>query len=168
MSMSVGSADGEEPGIMAVINTTPLVDVMLVLLIIFLITIPVIVPTEEGGAAEGREHPDPDQAREHHGGDRCARRGLLERRAHAGSHAAARPHQGRGGQVPQPELHIRADKETRYEAVGRVIYTIQRGGIVKVGFLTEPDRGIRGRALSSARSIANVNERREFGWRRDV
>jgi biopolymer transport protein ExbD len=46
--------------------------------------------------------------------------------------------------VPQPELHIRADKETRYESVGRVIYTIQRGGIVKVGFLTEPDRGIRG------------------------
>ena len=39
---------------------------------------------------------------------------------------------------PQPELHIRADKETRYEAVGRVIYTIQRGGIVKVGFITEP------------------------------
>jgi biopolymer transport protein ExbD len=47
-------------------------------------------------------------------------------------------------QKPQPEVHIRADKNTRYEAVGRVIYTIQRGGIVKVGFITEPDRGIRG------------------------
>jgi biopolymer transport protein ExbD len=45
---------------------------------------------------------------------------------------------------PQPEIHIRADRETRYEAVGRVIYTIQRGGLVKVGFLTEPDHGIRG------------------------
>ena len=44
---------------------------------------------------------------------------------------------------PQPEIHIRADKETRYEAVGRVIYTIQRGGLVKVGFITEPDHGIR-------------------------
>jgi len=47
-------------------------------------------------------------------------------------------------QKPQPEIHIRADKETRYEAVGRVIYTIQRGGVVKVGFLPEPDRGVRG------------------------
>ena len=42
---------------------------------------------------------------------------------------------------PQPELHIRADSETRYEAVGRVIYTIQRGGLIKVGFITEPDHG---------------------------
>jgi biopolymer transport protein ExbD len=48
-------------------------------------------------------------------------------------------------QKPQPEIHIRADKDTRYEAVGRVIFTIQRGGVVKVGFLTEPDHGIRGR-----------------------
>jgi len=45
---------------------------------------------------------------------------------------------------PQPEVQIRADKETRYEAIGRVMYAIQRGGIVKVGFLTEPDHGIRG------------------------
>ncbi len=45
---------------------------------------------------------------------------------------------------PQPEIHIRGDKETRYEAIGRVMYMIQRGGIVKVGFLTEPDHGVRG------------------------
>jgi biopolymer transport protein ExbD len=45
---------------------------------------------------------------------------------------------------PQPEIHIRADKEARFEFVGRVIYGIQRGGVVKVGFLTEPDHGIRG------------------------
>jgi biopolymer transport protein ExbD len=46
--------------------------------------------------------------------------------------------------VPQPEVHIRADRDTRYEAVGRVMYAIQRGGIVKVGFLTEPDHGVQG------------------------
>jgi len=45
---------------------------------------------------------------------------------------------------PQPEVHIRADKETRYESIGRVMYAIQRGGIQKVGFLTEPDHGVRG------------------------
>ena len=45
---------------------------------------------------------------------------------------------------PQPEVHIRGDRTTRYEAIGRVLYAIQRGGIVKVGFITEPDHGVRG------------------------
>ena len=45
---------------------------------------------------------------------------------------------------PQPEIHIRGDSEARYEDIGRVMYSIQRGGVVKVGFITEPDRGIRG------------------------
>jgi biopolymer transport protein ExbD len=45
---------------------------------------------------------------------------------------------------PQPEIHIRADKDAKYEAVGRVMYAIQRGGVVKVGFITEPDHGVRG------------------------
>jgi biopolymer transport protein ExbD len=42
---------------------------------------------------------------------------------------------------PQPEIHIRADRNARFEAVGRVIYIIQQGGLVKVGFLTEPRSG---------------------------
>jgi biopolymer transport protein ExbD len=46
--------------------------------------------------------------------------------------------------VPQPEVHIRADRDSKFEPVGRVLYAIQRGGIVKVGFLTEPDHGVRG------------------------
>ena len=129
---------------MAAINTTPLVDVMLVLLIIFLITIPVItnykkvdlpkavnIPTQTkpenitlsvdaGGEVywNGRQLPNREE--------------LLTRVKQA---AVLKP---------QPEIHIRADKEARYEAVGRVIYMIQRGGVVKVGFLTEPDHGIRG------------------------
>jgi len=45
--------------------------------------------------------------------------------------------------VPQPEIHIRGDVNARYEDVGRVLNAIQRGGIVKVGFITEPDRGMR-------------------------
>jgi biopolymer transport protein ExbD len=43
---------------------------------------------------------------------------------------------------PQPEIHIRADKDSKFEAVGRVLYAIQRGGVVKVGFITEPDHGL--------------------------
>ena len=142
MGMSVGSDGGEDQGIMAVINTTPLVDVMLVLLIIFLITIPVIVPTHKVALPKAANIPTQtkpenitvaiDAAGEVFWNEKHVDRAqLLERIKESAV------------KVPQPELHIRADKETRYEAVGRVIYTVQRGGIVKVGFLTEPDRGIR-------------------------
>jgi biopolymer transport protein ExbD len=128
---------------MAVINTTPLVDVMLVLLIIFLITIPVIVPTKKVDLPKAVNIPTQTKpeniivAVDAEGEvfwneKKLDRDQLLEQIKTAAV------------KVPQPELHIRADKETRYESVGRVIYTIQRGGIVKVGFLTEPDRGIRG------------------------
>jgi biopolymer transport protein ExbD len=142
MSMSVG--DAEEGTSMSDINTTPLVDVMLVLLIIFLITIPVIqktvkvelpkavnIPTQTKPeniivAVDARGNIFWNESR------MSDRNALLERVKQA---AVIKP---------QPEIHIRADQETRYEAVGRVIYTIQRGGLVKVGFLTEPDHGIRG------------------------
>jgi biopolymer transport protein ExbD len=140
--MSVG--DAEEGTSMSDINTTPLVDVMLVLLIIFLITIPVIqktvkldlpkavnIPTQTKPeniivAVDARGNIYWNELR------MSDRNALLERVKQA---AVIKP---------QPEIHIRADQETRYEAVGRVIYTIQRGGLVKVGFLTEPDHGIRG------------------------
>jgi len=52
--------------------------------------------------------------------------------------------EGAAVRKPQPEIHIRGDREARYEDIGRVMYAIQRGGIVKVGFLTEPDHGVRG------------------------
>ena len=50
--------------------------------------------------------------------------------------------------VPQPELHIRADRDARYEAVGKVLYAIQRGGLQKVGFISEPDKNSLARSLS--------------------
>jgi biopolymer transport protein ExbD len=144
MSMSVGPSSGGEPGAIASINTTPLVDVMLVLLIIFLITIPVInktvkvnlpkavnIPTQTKPEnitiavdAEGNVYWNDKQV--------PSRDALL-----ADVKAAA-------VKKPQPEIHIRGDKETRYEAIGKVMYMIQRGGVVKVGFLTEPDHGVRG------------------------
>jgi biopolymer transport protein ExbD len=141
MSMTVsGSDEGES---MSDINTTPLVDVMLVLLIIFLITIPVIqktVKVELPKAVNIPTQTKPENIIVAVNGKgetfwnegRVDKQQLLERVKQA---AVIKP---------QPEIHIRADRETRYEAVGRVIYTIQRGGLVKVGFLTEPDHGIRG------------------------
>jgi biopolymer transport protein ExbD len=141
MAMSVG---GEEGGAIASINTTPLVDVMLVLLIIFLITIPVITKTVKVDLPRAVNIPTQTKpenitiAVDKNGtvywndkavNDRNQLLGLIEA-------AAVRK--------PQPEIHIRGDKDTRYESIGRVMYAIQRGGIVKVGFLTEPDHGVRG------------------------
>ncbi|MEY3466517.1 MAG: biopolymer transporter ExbD [Gammaproteobacteria bacterium] len=143
MAMSVGSAGGEDAP-MSTINTTPLVDVMLVLLIIFLITIPVITKTVKVSlpkAANIATQTKPENitvAVDAQGniywnnGAVADRNELLERvKAEA-------------VKDPQPEIHIRGDSNARYEDVGRVLYAIQRGGVVKVGFITEPDRGIRG------------------------
>jgi len=142
MAMSVGNQ--EEGGAIASINTTPLVDVMLVLLIIFLITIPVINKTVKVDLPKAVNIPTQtkpenitiavDKAGTIYWNDKQVRDrnellGLIETAA---------------VKKPQPEVHIRGDKETRYEAIGRVMYAIQRGGIVKVGFLTEPDHGVRG------------------------
>lgn len=144
MAMNVGSGSGEEPGVMAVINTTPLVDVMLVLLIIFLITIPVINKTVHVDLPKAVNIPtqtkpenitvavDKDGAIFWNDKAMPNRDDLL---AHVKMAAV---------QKPQPEVHIRADRDARYESVGRVLYALQRGGIVKVGFLTEPDHGVRG------------------------
>src|SRR5580700_1743215 len=143
MSINVGGSGGEQ-GAIASINTTPLVDVMLVLLIIFLITIPVINKTVKVSLPKAVNIPTQtkpenvtiavDKDGNIYWNDKMVanRDDLL-----ADVKAAA-------VRKPQPEIHIRGDKDTRYEAIGRVMYMIQRGGIVKVGFLTEPDHGVRG------------------------
>jgi biopolymer transport protein ExbD len=144
MGMNVGGGDSEEPTAMSAINTTPLVDVMLVLLIIFLITIPVInktVKVELPKAVNIPTQTKPEnitiavdkEGNIYWNDKRVANQADLLSNVKA---AAVKK--------PQPEIHIRGDKETRYEAIGRVMYMIQRGGIVKVGFLTEPDHGVRG------------------------
>ena len=138
MAITVGQAEESEDEVTAAINTTPLVDVMLVLLIIFLITIPAIiqqipitlpkernVPTQtkpeniviavnrDGDVFWGMEYIKDSRA-------------LFERLKKVAV------------QVPQPEVHIRADEDTRYESVGRVVATLQRASILKIGFITEP------------------------------
>jgi len=141
--MSVGGSS-DEVTVMSNINTTPLVDVMLVLLIIFLITIPVITKTVPVALPKAVNIPTQtkpenitiavDKDGEVYWNDKR----VADRNALLGfiKEAAVRK--------PQPEIHIRGDKETRYEAIGRVMYAIQRGGIQKVGFLIEPDHGIKG------------------------
>jgi len=142
MSMSVGPGNTGEASVMASINTTPLVDVMLVLLIIFLITIPVITKTVRVDLPKAVNIPTrtkPENitiAVDKDGNIYWNDKRVADRSALLGfiKEAAVRK--------PQPEIHIRGDKDTRYEAIGRVMYAIQRGGVQKVGFLTEPDRGV--------------------------
>ena len=142
MSMNVG--ESSSGGMMATINTTPLVDVMLVLLIIFLITIPVItktVPVQLPKAVNIPTQTKPENitiAVDKDGNVYWNDRRVTNQNELLGLIEAA------AVRKPQPEIHIRGDKEARYESIGRVMYAIQRGGIVKVGFLTEPDHGVRG------------------------
>jgi len=141
MAMNVG---GEEGGAIANINTTPLVDVMLVLLIIFLITIPVITKTVP--VALPKAVNIPTQTKPENITVAVDKEGNIywnDRRVSNRNELLGLV-EGAAVRKPQPELHIRGDKDARYEDIGRVMYAIQRGGIVKVGFLTEPDHGVRG------------------------
>ena len=141
MAMSVGSSDDE---LNSTINTTPLVDVMLVLLIIFLITIPVITKTVKVSlpkAANIATQTKPENITV-----AVDSQGIVYwNNEQVGSNdQLIEMVKAEAVKDQQPEIHIRGDSNARYEDVGRVLYAVQRGGIVKVGFTTEPDRGIRG------------------------
>ena len=138
MSMNIGESDAEDE-VNSTINTTPLVDIMLVLLIIFLVTIPVIIKSVQitlpiasnivtvtkpenvviGVDRQGNFYwnDTPVQTTAE----------LLERL------------KVEAVKVPQPEVHIRGDVEARFENVGRVLISLQRSAILKVGFITNPE-----------------------------
>ena len=138
MAMNVGSPDDGEEQMNSTINTTPLVDVMLVLLIIFLITIPVV--TQSIQLELPKERNVPTQTKPENILLAVSKEGdiywgiqsvpsidvLVERL------------KKEAVKEPQPEVHIRGDKEARYESVGRLVVACQRAGILKVGFITEP------------------------------
>ncbi|MEX8497979.1 MAG: ExbD/TolR family protein [Leptothrix ochracea] len=137
MAMNIPAAGGEDQAVSA-INTTPLVDVMLVLLIIFLITIPVVnysvpvdLPKERNEVRESKPEDiviSVDAAGQIYWLDAPvkSRDDLIERL----KKIAVLPQ--------QPEVHIRGDFRSDYEPVGKIIYACQRAGIRKIGFITEP------------------------------
>jgi biopolymer transport protein ExbD len=144
MAMSGPAQADDEP--MSTINTTPLVDVMLVLLIIFLITIPVITKTvkvtlPKAANIATQTKPENITIAVDSQGNIYWNNGLVANRNELLERVKTE-----AVKVPQPEIHIRGDVNARYENVGRVLNAVQRGGIVKVGFITEPDRGIRSSA----------------------
>src|ERR1700724_1869713 len=132
MSVRVGPGNTGEASVMASINTTPLVDVMLVLLIIFLITIPVINKTVKVDLPKAVNIPT--QTKPENITIAVDKDGVIywnDQRV-AQRNEMLRPIAAAAIRKPQPEVHIRGDRDTRYEAIGRVMYAIQRGGIVKV------------------------------------
>ena len=143
MAMNVQADDhSSDPDLNTTINTTPLVDVMLVLLIIFLVTIPVIVKTVQVHLPNARNIAtitkpeniviavDKDE-NIYFNNEPIDQTELKDKFKEALIRAITA---GR----PLPEVHIRADKEVRFQAVGRVVLACQIAGIQKVGFLTEP------------------------------
>ena len=133
--------DTEDDALTASINTTPLVDIMLVLLIIFLITVPVVTHTVP--VALPHEVNQPTVTKPENINIAVDRDGnFYWNAARLADNAALLDRlKQRAGDNPQPEVHIRADKDVRYEFVGRVVVDCQRAGITKVAFITEPDRG---------------------------
>ena len=137
MGMNVGSSSGEDD-VVSTINTTPLVDVMLVLLIIFLITVPVVtqsiavnLPKETNQVRITK--PENIEISVSKDGDVYWGTKLVpdmeELVKRLGKESVKNP---------QPEVHIRGDDKSRYESVGRVIFACQRAGIMKINFVTEP------------------------------
>jgi biopolymer transport protein ExbD len=137
MGMNVGSSSGDDD-VVSSINTTPLVDVMLVLLIIFLITVPVVtqsiavnLPKETNIVRVTK--PENIEISVSKDGDVYWGTKLIpdmeELVKRLGKESVKNP---------QPEVHIRGDDKSRYESVGRVIFACQRAGIMKINFVTEP------------------------------
>ena len=142
MSMNVGTADGDDDEEMnSTINTTPLVDVMLVLLIIFMITIPVV--TQSIKLELPKERNVPTQTKPENIVIAVNRDGEVHWNLERLPDIETLVNRLKLVAVkePQPEVHIRGDGEVRYEAVGRVVVACQRAGILKVGFITEPPAG---------------------------
>ncbi|ALT77710.1 MAG: biopolymer transporter ExbD [Burkholderiaceae bacterium] len=137
MGMNVGSSSGEDE-VVSTINTTPLVDVMLVLLIIFLLTIPAVISSVKLNLPKETNvvrvtKPENIEISVSKDGDIYWGTTLVNDTDDLVK---------RLGKVavlnPQPEVHLRGDDKSRYESVGRVVYACQRAGIMKVSFVTEP------------------------------
>ena len=138
MAMNVGSPDGDDEQINSSINTTPLVDVMLVLLIIFLITIPVV--TQSVSLELPKERNVPTQTKPENILLAVSKDGDVywNTRKMPDIEAIVTELKKESVKEPQPEVHIRGDLAARYESVGRLVVACQRAGIAKVGFITEP------------------------------
>jgi biopolymer transport protein ExbD len=134
--MAFGTQDDTDD-VMNEINMTPLVDVMLVLLIIFIITVPVMkhsINVDLPRATSTPQDAKPDTIRlsvDAQGGYFWNETPVAEEDLLSRLQAEAR-------REPQPELHLRGDRDARYERVAQALAAAQRSGLRKIGFVTEP------------------------------
>jgi|ERR1044071_4952776 biopolymer transport protein ExbD len=135
---SMNAPAEEEERALSEINTTPLVDVMLVLLIVFMITIPVITQTVPVELPKVRNEATKTKPENINLSVNKEGQVFWNQVLVGDNDDLLRRFEGIATMQPQPEVHIRADQKTRYEYVGRVIVDAQRKGILKVGFITEP------------------------------
>lgn len=136
MGMNVSTDGGDEMN--STINTTPLVDVMLVLLIIFLIAVPVVLKTVPITLPKVKNIVTQSQQKDiviavNSEGDVFWNNVKV-----SGKEELLAKLRAAGPLKPQPEVHIRGDQVARYESVGRVVALCQKAGIVKVAFITDP------------------------------
>jgi len=138
MAMHMGSRTEGEDAVMSTINTTPLVDVMLVLLIIFLITIPVV--TTSIPVALPKERVEVRESKPENiiiSVDKDSKVYWYDSRVDSVDALVAKLKKV-AAMKPQPEVQVRGDLAARYEGVGIVLLACQRAGIAKVAFITEP------------------------------
>ncbi|MDQ3059724.1 MAG: biopolymer transporter ExbD [Pseudomonadota bacterium] len=135
--MAFGTLDDDGDEVMNEINMTPLVDVMLVLLIIFIITVPVIkhsVNIDLPRASNEAQVTKPQTVRLSVDADGSY---FIDETKIADDALVPRL-QAAASQTPQPDLHIRGDKSVRYERVAQAMAAAQQAGLRKIGFITEP------------------------------
>jgi biopolymer transport protein ExbD len=153
MAMSVGPSEASDEVPMSDINTTPLVDVMLVLLIIFLITVPVVIQTVPLDLPKVANTPTQTKPENvlisvdrncdvFWGLQRIENNAQLLDKGTAELVREIDRQKAAGAGIELPEVHIRGDANTEYRCVGGVIFTMQRAGYQKIGFISEPPAGV--------------------------
>ncbi|HEX8886480.1 MAG TPA: biopolymer transporter ExbD [Noviherbaspirillum sp.] len=137
--MAMGSLSDSDDDFNPEINTTPLVDVMLVLLIIFIITIPVINHSVKIDLPRATSQPD-DLKPENINLDIDAQGQIFWNSEAIDANQLNLRIATAAQKTPQPELHLRAERTTQYEKVAQVMAAAQSGGLSKIGFVTEPEK----------------------------
>ena len=137
MAMNIGPSEGDDE-VMSAINTTPLVDVMLVLLIIFLITIPAVTTSIKVSLPKQRVEVRETKPENIIISVDPSGRSYWFDAPLAGPDELLKHLKQTAQMQPQPEVQIRGDASARYDGVGRILYACQLAGIAKVTFITEP------------------------------
>jgi biopolymer transport protein ExbD len=135
--MAMGSLSNDDDDFNPEINTTPLVDVMLVLLIIFIITIPVMNQSVNIDLPRAASQPAPSKPESIDLSIDAQGQMYWNKESIDIAQLTARIAQA-AKSSPQPELHLRAERTTQYEKVVQVMAAAQNGGLEKIGFVTDP------------------------------